>query len=616
MDWFLNLGASKLVIAGREVVQNDLLADGGFAYVYKGADARTGEKLAIRRVILQEKEAIEKNRAEIFLLQSIPAHPNIVRFLGADIVKSEAAQGTSECISLFELCTGGTLLSRLEGKVAALQPGAKKAATIGGSTRSVVAAGGGQAPVQAALSCCPCLPEGEVLDFLLGISSALAHLHGVGIVHYDVKSENLLLGSDDQWKLGDFGSASKRTFDLADAERRLLLEAQEFIHGRFTPIYRPPEVADVYLRWPIGPKADIFALGCVLFAALTGVHPFPMDSALGNIQAKFTIPPEADLSYSRALPRWVRRALARDPLDRPSAAELASEIEHFMTLGTDPPDVTSSNGPAASTVGSPPGDVVASGTAIFPAAPNEDWVADFSMAPTIALAGGGSDWVADFATALEPHATAHSADALVQVGALQVPDAGTTGTHSQRIPDSPSHQNSCKEAELDASDVVASPSPVTTSTVPGASGAMDAHGGSIVEANGNVSATAFLEAESGANGCAPVAAPGEPPAIHGEINRTDASIVGSSQRGLQEENGEGNGEKEKESVHGPSPVAVSSPAVASQPAGLKTAAVDVSLDAPATEQHQVSPGVPTEEKQQRRRRARFPCFCGRVNVRD
>merc|ERR1740116_205870 len=103
MDWLLNLSAPKLVVAGREVVQNELLADGGFAYVYKGADARTGEKLAIRRVILQEKEAIENNRAEIALLQSIPAHPNIVRFLGAEIVKSDAAQGTSESVSLFEL---------------------------------------------------------------------------------------------------------------------------------------------------------------------------------------------------------------------------------------------------------------------------------------------------------------------------------------------------------------------------------------------------------------------------------------------------------------------------------------------------------------------------------
>merc|ERR1740129_1393316 len=158
-----------------------------------------------------------------------------------------------------------------------------------------------------------------------------------------------------------------------------------------------------------------------------------MDSALGNIQAKFTIPPEADISYSRALPRWVRRSLARDPLNRPSAAELASEVEQFKTAGTEPADVTSRHAPVTSTVGLPPGDVVANGTARFPAAPNEDWVADFSMAPPLALAGGGSDWVADFAAAPEPHATANSAGALVQVDALQVPDAGTTESHLQPI---------------------------------------------------------------------------------------------------------------------------------------------------------------------------------------
>merc|ERR1719277_1433973 len=136
------------------------------------------------------------------------------------------------------------------------------------------------------------------------------------MIHYDVKSENLLLGSDGLWKLGDFGSASERSFDLEGAPKKAVLEAQQFIDGRCTSIYRAPELADVYLRWKIGPKVDVFALGCILFATLTGQHPFPMDSALANIQAKFRLPPAVDGTYSRALPRWLRRLLAREPTER------------------------------------------------------------------------------------------------------------------------------------------------------------------------------------------------------------------------------------------------------------------------------------------------------------
>eukprot|EP00913_Durusdinium_trenchii_P035583 g33299.t1 len=100
--------------------------------------------------------------------------------------------------------------------------------------------------------CCPCLPEAEVVAVLQAGASALSHLHAHRIIHYDVKSENLMLGSDGLWKLGDFGSASERTFDFQGAARKLLLEAEEFVHGRCTPIFRAPEVADVHLRWSIG----------------------------------------------------------------------------------------------------------------------------------------------------------------------------------------------------------------------------------------------------------------------------------------------------------------------------------------------------------------------------
>lgn len=316
------VSGQALTVAGRQVVQGRCLADGGFAYVYEARDRQTGEVLALRKVLCQDAERLAANNAEIALLKRLPAHPHIVRFYGGEAMRA-AHTASQEVVSLFEFCSGGTLLAHLEAQLQAL----------------AASSASGAAASTAPRHCCPCLPESDVLDVLQGIAGALAHMHEQAppIVHYDVKSENILLGADAKWKLCDFGSASETTLELAGKPRRAVLEAEEFVNGRCTPIYRAPEVADVYLRWPIGPKVDVFALGCVLFATVTAVHPFPLDSALANIQANFRLPPEMASVYSSAISIWVRRTLAREPADRPMASELCREIQRFREVGEEPP---------------------------------------------------------------------------------------------------------------------------------------------------------------------------------------------------------------------------------------------------------------------------------------
>lgn len=346
MTW-LWPGAGHLQIAGREVIQESLLADGGFAYVYRGRDARSGEALAIRKALLQDAEAQQAARLEIALLRRLPHHDSIVRFLGAEILEGDAAASRKwQAVSLFELCTGGTLFARVEA--------VKQQRTAGEGT--------------AQRYCCPCLPEAEVLALLCNASAALGHLHAEGVIHYDVKSENLMLGADGLWKLGDFGSASERSFEFQGAPRKLMLEAEEFVHGRCTPIFRAPELADVLLRWPIGPKVDLFALGCVLFACLTGIHPFPMDSALANIQARYQVPPEAE-AYAPVLLRWLKDLLQRHPAERPTAAVLLTQVQTFLSTGTADLDQT----PVP--VARPMPEVAEASFAV------ESWVADFSQMP-------------------------------------------------------------------------------------------------------------------------------------------------------------------------------------------------------------------------------------------
>ncbi|CAE7150596.1 Gak [Symbiodinium pilosum] len=347
MAWLWGAAASgSLTIEGREVVQETLIADGGFAYVYRGREVRTGEPLAIRRALLQDSEAHQAARLELSLLRRLPHHLHVVRFLGGEILEggSGAASSKTQAVSLFELCTGGTLFSRLD---------------------SVVDKAHENAGLPAEKCVCPCLPEEEVLAVLGAGAGALAHLHHHRMIHYDVKSENLMLGADGLWKLGDFGSASERTFDFSGAPRKLVLEAEEFVHGRCTSIYRAPEVADVHLRWPIGPKADVFALGCVLYACLAGVHPFPMDSLLANIQARFHLPAAAETAYSADVIRWLHGSLRRAPEERPAAAVIAAEVAEFVSTGR-----VTSREPAKEDEAPP---------SVEP-----EWVADFSHMPPVA----------------------------------------------------------------------------------------------------------------------------------------------------------------------------------------------------------------------------------------
>ena len=152
------------------------------------------------------------------------------------------------------------------------------------------------------------------------IAAALAALHEAGIIHCDVKPENLFVLNDRAWgtlpqvKVIDFGVS--RRVDEAPAE-------EASIAG--TPAYMAPE------QWKGEPEtaSDVYALGCVLYELVTGETPF--DGSLPQLML-------AHLEQRPARPTWLRaglpidlervilRALAKDPAMRPTMRELADEL--------------------------------------------------------------------------------------------------------------------------------------------------------------------------------------------------------------------------------------------------------------------------------------------------
>jgi tetratricopeptide (TPR) repeat protein len=144
----------------------------------------------------------------------------------------------------------------------------------------------------------------ELRTVLLALLDALAHAHARGLVHRDLKAQNVLVSSDRGVVLTDFGLA------------HLLDRAQDLTHVRGgTPAYMSPE--QIEGRWrDFGPWTDLYAFGCLATALATGQGPFGKRPAAETLMAHLREEPRP-LVPTTPVPRgfesWVRTLLAKEP---------------------------------------------------------------------------------------------------------------------------------------------------------------------------------------------------------------------------------------------------------------------------------------------------------------
>ena len=168
------------------------------------------------------------------------------------------------------------------------------------------------------------------VEYGLQVSSALECAHDRGIIHRDIKPENLLMTEDGKIKLADFGLA------------RVLFEESLTAtnHTVGTVAYMAPE--QIQGQPPISHKTDLYALGCVLFEALTGDLPFRAGSTAEMLYAHVTKKPARVTSIALDCPIWldtlVAQLLEKHPDDRPrdAAAVTAAlmEVKEKVASGT------------------------------------------------------------------------------------------------------------------------------------------------------------------------------------------------------------------------------------------------------------------------------------------
>ena len=257
---------------------HELLGVGGMAYVYKAYDNIEKRWVAIK--ILKEELAGNSDFLRRFRNESkaiaVLSHPNIVKVY--DVSFGDRIQ-----YIVMEYIDGITLKQYIE------QQGEIK--------------------------------WKEALYFTVQILRALQHAHEKGIIHRDIKPQNIMLLEDGTIKVTDFGIAR-----FSQAETQTMTDkAIGSVH------YIAPEQAR---GGYINDKADIYSVGVMLYEMLTGQLPFVADNAVSvaimQMQAEPTPPSRINPSIPKGLEEITMHAMEKNPAQRfPSAADMLEDVERF-----------------------------------------------------------------------------------------------------------------------------------------------------------------------------------------------------------------------------------------------------------------------------------------------
>jgi eukaryotic-like serine/threonine-protein kinase len=168
------------------------------------------------------------------------------------------------------------------------------------------------------------LPPREAASLTMQVAEAMHYAHDRGVIHRDFKPGNVLLDSQGRPKVTDFGLAKKLQSDSGLTQTGQVMG---------TPSYMPPEQAE---GKEVGPPADVYALGAVLYCLLTGRPPFqaapPMDTLI-QVMEKEPVPPrQLNPSVPRDLETICLRCLEKGPGKRYASAEaLANDLDRYLS---------------------------------------------------------------------------------------------------------------------------------------------------------------------------------------------------------------------------------------------------------------------------------------------
>jgi len=256
---------------------HDELARGGTGVVYRAVDARSGARVVVKLLKVESDTSRRRLAREAAAMRRLQ-HPSVVTLY-------DAGSHHGHAFLVLPYVEGQTLQDRLER----------------------------EGP----------LPPGEAVRIAIQVGEGLRASHALGLLHRDVKPANVLVDAalGDRVKLTDFGLVK----DTGPGQSQTQSLS---VHGRFlgTPGYWPPEQAFGVLD-AIGPPADVYGLGALLYALLCGAAPRQAETLVGALVA-FKRPVEP---LPSGVPRWLDALLGRcfadDPAARPPLEAVLEELE-------------------------------------------------------------------------------------------------------------------------------------------------------------------------------------------------------------------------------------------------------------------------------------------------
>ncbi|CAH8666160.1 unnamed protein product [Schistosoma bovis] len=277
-----------------------IIAEGGYGIVYEAQDVNENTSYALKRMLAHDKPSMDLILHEVRLLKQLNGHPNILKFFSAASVGKEKMKviGT-EFLIVTEFCKGGQLDKYL--------PASK---------------------------CENPLPSNVILQIFHQCCRGVQHMHSQcpPVIHRDLKIENLLLTDNFIIKLCDFGSATTITYSPDQSWTALKRgSVQEELERFTTPMYRAPEMLDLYQNYLIGTPSDIWALGCILFYLTCTYHPFEDSSKLAILNANYSIPASIS-SVNAPFCSLIRQLLLINPSQRPNINEILAELSELASM--------------------------------------------------------------------------------------------------------------------------------------------------------------------------------------------------------------------------------------------------------------------------------------------
>ncbi|XP_069733811.1 AP2-associated protein kinase 1 isoform X2 [Phaenicophaeus curvirostris] len=264
-----------------QVTVEEVLAEGGFAIVFL-VRTNNGMKCALKRMYVNNEYDLQVCKREIQIMRDLSGHKNIVGYIDSSI-NSVSSGDVWEVLILMDFCRGGQVVNLMNQR---LQTG---------------------------------FTENEVLQIFCDTCEAVARLHQckTPIIHRDLKVENILLHDRGHYVLCDFGSATNK---FQNPQTEGVNAVEEEIKKYTTLSYRAPEMVNLYSGKLITTKADIWALGCLLYKLCYFTLPFG-ESQVAICDGNFTIPDNS--RHSQDMHCLIRYMLEPDPDKRPDIYQVS-----------------------------------------------------------------------------------------------------------------------------------------------------------------------------------------------------------------------------------------------------------------------------------------------------